>query len=105
MCLHCVFAQEVWLLVSNWTEGQVKLPVPGTTIQEWWNNSMQGLAKKDKQRMAALMIYTSWNVWKERNRRIFQGVAVLPSRILALIKEEMKLRELACGRRQSNLVS
>jgi len=105
MCLHCVFAQEVWLLVSNWTEGQVKLPVPGTTIQEWWNNSMQGLGKKDKQRMAALMIYTSWNVWKERNRRIFQGVAVLPSRILALIKEEMKLRELACGRRQSNLVS
>jgi hypothetical protein len=43
--------------------------------------------------------------WKERNRRVFEGVAVLPSRVLALIKEEIKLRQLACGDFEPSFVS
>jgi hypothetical protein len=37
-------------------------------------------------------------VWKERNRRIFEGVAARPARVLQLIKDDLKLREVACGR-------
>jgi hypothetical protein len=64
-------------------------------MQDWWNNSLKGLRKKEKQQVASMLIYTSWNVWKEKNRRIFDGVALLPSRVLALIKKELKLREVA----------
>jgi hypothetical protein len=59
MCLHCVFSQEVWLLVSEWTGGRLKIPAPGTTMQDWWNNSLKGLRKKEKQQVASLLIYTS----------------------------------------------
>jgi hypothetical protein len=41
------------------------------------------------------MIYTAWNIWKERNRRVFDGAAATPPRILVLIIEEMRLRDLA----------
>jgi hypothetical protein len=34
---------------------------------------------------------------KERNRRVFDGLTSLPSRVLSLIKEENKLRSLVCG--------
>jgi hypothetical protein len=57
MCLHCVFAQEVWLLVSEWTGGRLKIPAPGTTMLDWWNNSLKG-RKKEKQQVASLLIYT-----------------------------------------------
>jgi hypothetical protein len=97
MVLRCVFAQEVWLLISNWTVGLVEVPARDVSMADWWNRSLQGLLKKTKQKLASLLIYTAWNIWKERNRRVFEGVMVLPSRVLSLIKEELQLRQVACG--------
>lgn len=96
MTLRCVFAREVWWLVSQWTFGLIKVPAPDTPIAKWWNRSLGGLAKKDKQRTASMLIYTAWHIWKERNGRVFDAAAVLPARVLALIKEDIKLRSLAC---------
>jgi hypothetical protein len=95
--LWCVFAQEVWFLVSQWTNDVVRVPARELTMAHWWNQSLRGLPKKLKQHLASLMIYTTWNIWKERNRRIFDGVTASPFRVLNLIKEELKLRRLACG--------
>lgn len=67
MSLHCVYAQEVWLLVSHWTYGHVKVPTPAMSIEEWWNSSIRGRGKKEKQLIASLIIYTAWNIWKKRN--------------------------------------
>ncbi|PVH31679.1 hypothetical protein PAHAL_9G208900 [Panicum hallii] len=46
LCLHCVFAREVWMLVSGWSNGLVQAPNPGSTLEEWWNTSMQGQSKE-----------------------------------------------------------
>jgi hypothetical protein len=105
LVLTCVYAQEVWLRVSSWTDGVVKVPDAHQSMEIWWNVSLKGLPKKTKQSLASLLIYTAWNIWKERNRRVFEGVAVLPSRVLALIKEEIKLRQLACGDFEPSFVS
>jgi hypothetical protein len=36
------------------------------------------------------MIYTAWNIWKERNRRVFERKTATPKRILQLIKDELE---------------
>jgi hypothetical protein len=42
-------------------------------------------------------MYTGWNLWKERNRRTFEGKEVKPSTVLQFVKEEVNLRFRACG--------
>jgi hypothetical protein len=67
LVLHCVVAREVWLLVSHWVQGLVTMPPPDITIEEWWNASLQGRSKEEKRWVSFLLMYTAWNLWKERN--------------------------------------
>jgi hypothetical protein len=92
-----VYAKEVWMLVSHWTEGLVQVPVAGSSLEVRWNQMLKGHSKKNQQRLASLLIYIVWNIWKERNRRIFEGVSALPARVLAIIKEEVEIRQIACS--------
>jgi hypothetical protein len=42
-------------------------------MEDWWNSVMQGMSGKRKIKRAFTIIYTAWNLWKERNRRVFEG--------------------------------
>ena len=67
--LHCPFGKQVWLLVSNWTAGSVAVPDdPSDDVQTWWDRSLSSLKQVQKRTVAALILYTTWNLWKERNR-------------------------------------
>ncbi|KAF8672436.1 hypothetical protein HU200_049647 [Digitaria exilis] len=93
LCLQCVFAREIWVLVETWTEGFVRAPSAAMDLEIWWNTAVQGLQKEQSRRMAYLLIYTTWNIWKERNRRVFEAKVTTPQQVLFMIKEEMKVRE------------
>ncbi|KAF8662215.1 hypothetical protein HU200_056416 [Digitaria exilis] len=43
------------------------------------------------------MMYTAWNVWKEHNRRIFEGKSQRSIQVARMIKNEMALLVQACG--------
>jgi hypothetical protein len=47
--------------------------------------------------VAAMLTYTTWNLWKERNRRVFDSKSLQPHSVFSLIKEEVLLRRVACG--------
>jgi hypothetical protein len=92
LCLRCVFAQEVWVQLSAWTEGAITVPQRSLNLELWWDSEMRGLPNQQKQQRASTLIYTTWNIWKERNWRIFEGKSATPARVIQLIKEEMALR-------------
>jgi ABC-type histidine transport system ATPase subunit len=63
--------------------------------------AVQGNLKVHK---ASVMIFTAWNLWLQRNRRVFQGVSATPHRILQLIKDDMATRAAARHLRELPLV-
>jgi hypothetical protein len=63
-------------------------------VKEWWNEAIhkQGQSKKA---MASLAMLVSWEIWKERNGRVFRNNASTLSMLVTKIKDEAAIWSLA----------
>ena len=73
------------------------VPAQELSIKDWWCEAITQQPKPERRKVAALLMYTVWNLWKERNRRIFEGKVANPRMVLQLITEEVNLLTRACG--------
>jgi hypothetical protein len=69
-CLHlsplCPFAKVVWTQILTWEHFDTQLTQfnqDPAHLRTWWEETL----------LNGLVIYTCWNLWKERNRRIFNN--------------------------------
>jgi hypothetical protein len=69
------------------------------STEQWWNEAMQGRPKHVARQVTGILMCTTWNLWKERNRRIFQGLFSTTATVVQMIKDELQLRATALGAR------
>ena len=53
--------------------------------------SLSSFAEEMRKLKAAFMIYTAWNIWKERNRRVFDQKQGSPPEVLQEINGGLEL--------------
>lgn len=96
--VNCCYAKEVWHLVSNWM-GCSALIISGNVsdIKQWWKETLAALNGRQRRSVAAFLMYTTWHIWKERNRRIFQHLTLRPDQVFGLIQIDVTTRRRACG--------
>jgi len=51
--------------------------------------------RSERRRLNGVIIYTFWNIWKERNRRIFDNLIQTGTQVAARIKEDIHQRKRA----------
>ena len=73
----------------------VASPVAGRSLNSWWDDTLSGLPKARRRAASRVLIYAMWGTWKERNRRVFQNVALLPDAVAMLVREEIAQRAYA----------
>jgi hypothetical protein len=87
MVAKCSYVKEVWQRVATLSSIQAP-PTAARNIGTWWRSTLrQGSA--DMTNHTQVLIYTIWNIWKERCRRVFQNVAISADQLAATIRQDI----------------
>jgi hypothetical protein len=54
----------------------------------WWHSLLQQGAN-DRQSHLQVIIYTIWNVWKERCHKVFQNITISPEQLAGIIWQDV----------------
>ncbi|KAE8793195.1 hypothetical protein D1007_32200 [Hordeum vulgare] len=93
LCKDFPFAAAVWAHVKVWTGedyGATPTLPPLMGISDWWDSLNNDLSKDDRRRRSGRFIYTIWNTWKERNRRIFNGTRLTHLEVAVIAFDDIK---------------
>ena len=95
LCLCRPFAKAVWNQILKWEHFDGNLgqqQADPLSIIPWWEEATAKVPKTEQRRFNGLVIYTFWNLRKERNRRIFKNKMETVLQVAARIKEDIEQR-------------
>ena len=63
-------------------------PNDDSSLVDWWQQAWVEVPESFRRGFDSLVLLVSWEVWKERNRRTFDGNNKTPAQVLALIRDD-----------------
>jgi len=90
----CPLAKEIWGLVLTWEHYDADLICTQTQpveIGAGWEQVAAKIPKQRRRHFNGVVIYTFWNIWKERNRRIFHNSSMDARQVASRAKEDIEL--------------
>ena len=106
LSFKCRFSTRVWVAIKDWL-GLHDVDPHGwqnfCNVNEWWTEAIhkRGQSRKD---MTSLAMLVTWEIWKERNARVFRNTASTANMVIDKIKEEAALWGLAGAKAFSSLM-
>jgi hypothetical protein len=103
--IHCRFTIRIWELLIEWLglHGIQTTQWAGLGIEEWWASLVEGPSPHRKG-LASLTLLVVWEIWQERNARIFRHKLSPSFVIVDKIKCEARLWVYAGGKRLGDLM-
>lgn len=98
LIVDCIFAKEVWQLIGT-NSTRISEAAAAATVKKWWFRIRQAQQRDNEaKKEITLAYYVVWNIWKERNRRIFEGKSKSTQVLVSMIREDEAQFENAFGR-------
>jgi hypothetical protein len=93
---HCHFTVRIWEQLRDWFGilGLHPRQGAGIDIHDWWSSLVEGTSPHRKG-LSSLALLVVWEIWKERNARVFRNKLLTSVVIFDLIKAEVRLWVLA----------
>jgi hypothetical protein len=82
-------SKRIWAEIQRWTGNDLQMGNWETchSVGQWWTLVTES-PNTSRKPLRTMIILVSWEIWCERNARIFRNSASPPSSILSKIKEE-----------------
>lgn len=81
--IHCIFARDIWAYFLGWVNWVWVMPKDVKDLFHQWNGP--GFGASGKMFWSCLIHAVLWNIWKERNMRIFEGKLKSKSEVMDMI--------------------
>jgi hypothetical protein len=91
------FDEEVWLRIKSSHQLAGYIACRSTTVTGWWKKIMRYRKKKPRRDLVTIAVYGMWHLWKERNRRIFEDIALDPANLVFQIRDGLQSLKTAFG--------
>jgi len=85
----CVVARQVWHRLLHSIGLQSLVPQPTSILCDWWQRARKLARKAARRGFDSAVLLITWNLWKERNRRTFDGVSRTSAQLCNIILEEV----------------
>ena len=97
---QCRLTRRVWDLVIEWLGLHTLKPNtwPTLSFQDWWLLLTDG-STPNRKAISTLALLVTWELWTERNARVFKHKSTPPPVIFDRIKKEARLWVLAGAKR------
>jgi hypothetical protein len=89
----CRFSLRIWRGIKEWLDLQDFDITQWTSfdmVEDWWC-SIIGVQGRQRKSLSSLILLAAWEIWSERNARVFRGVVFMPSFVLSTIKRNAAL--------------
>jgi hypothetical protein len=88
--IGCAVVSIIWSSTLIWANLQEVIPSMDLTMDEWWASARSRLQRDKRKALNTLVILVVWSIWKERNRRVFDGIFTPIQRIIDQIKTDAR---------------
>ena len=111
MALHllaeCRYTRRIWNLTAEWMVQPTMRPQewqPSDNASQWWLNTAT-TPSVPRKAMATIAMLITWEIWNERNRRVFRHHETPAPALMSLIKQEALAWVAAGAKDLANIIS
>ena len=97
--MGCAIVNIIWGQVLSWAKLPSVTPPTHANLKEWWMQARGTVTGKTRNKLDSLILLVAWEVWRERNSRVFDKVFKPTNVLIEHIKNEAKQWALASAGR------
>jgi hypothetical protein len=105
LLVGCVFARQVWALIFHQLGLLQLAPQPSVSrFPGWWKRTVAAVPKGLRRGLNSLIMLVAWEIWKHRNRCVFDNSRPCVEEVLKAVNVEGGLWCLAGASKLQELV-
>lgn len=87
LLIGCVYSREVWFRVLRKYDWHQFAPNSDALLIPWWLATRKRICKERRKAFDSIVVLTAWNIWLQRNTRVFRQQSVLTAHLVVLISD------------------
>lgn len=91
--MECCVVRNIWERVTIWTGATCLAPanwIQIESLQDWILLMVSGLPTSTREALKSLIMLVIWEIWKERNNRVFRKSSRSVQQLVSTIQDEAK---------------